>query len=72
MEKVSKLLKVYKTTHHDLGEIIEMYSPVGDQGKAFFIEKNGEGKPEGVGIRLSKKTALKLGTALLKLAKEKK
>lgn len=68
MNKVSKLLKVYKTTHHDLGEVIEMYSPASASGKAFFVEKD-DSKDVGVGIRLTKKTALKLAAELTKLAK---
>ena len=70
MANVSQLLKVYKTEHHALGELIELYSPKGEKGAAYFIDEDEDNKDVGVGLRLTKKTALKLAAALTKLAKE--
>lgn len=86
MPNVSKRLKVYKTKHETLGELIELYSPCElDGSSAYWIEEdavqqrdyiNGGYKDvfieRGMGLRLTKKTALALGQALIKLAKGKK
>ena len=79
MARVSKRLKVYKTKHEKLGEIIELYSPRDRDGSAaYFLDEITESDREsgtitvelGMGLRLTKKTALALAEALKKLAKE--
>lgn len=72
MPTLNKLLKVYKTKHPELGEIIELYAPnTSDLSRAFFVNIS-RGEVEGVGIRITKKTALKLADALTLLAQEAK
>lgn len=87
MPKLTKLLRVYKVKSEEYGEIIELYSPRNVDGRAAYFVDEEEipqrsstrpGETEfvtvqvGVGLRLTKKTALKLAEALMKLAKEKK
>ncbi len=86
--RMSKLLKVSKVKHEELGEIIELYAPSEDDdgtgayfiniesrlnsvvdSKTLDISNEDREVIAGVGIRLTKKTALKLSQALLKLAK---
>lgn len=84
MPRVSKLLKVSKVKHSELGEILELYTPASQTGQAYFITykavpyRDGHGDlihaevETGCGLRLTKKTARALAVALYKLAKEKK
>lgn len=86
MSKIGAYLRVYKVKHPDLGEIIELYSPRAKDGRtAYFIntesviQRDSEGIEfveeeieTGMGLQLTKKSALKLAAALLKLAKKEK
>ena len=71
MPTLNKLLQVYKVKHPELGEIVELYAPQAANTKAFFVNTV-NGHVEGVGIRITKKTALKLADALTLLAREAK
>jgi len=72
MPTVSKLLKVSKITHPTLGQVVELYSPTAEDDTAAYFINSSRNKVDGVGIRLSKKTALSLAQALMGLAKESK
>jgi len=66
--KVSPLLSLKKIKHETLGYILELSSPVDEEGRAAY-DVDFEGDDElGLRSRLTKKTALKLATELKKLA----
>ncbi len=73
MARVSKRLKVGIEKHPTLGELIVLVAPKAADGtSAYFREIEGHDKEVGMGIRLTKETALKLSNVLFQLAKKKK
>lgn len=66
--RINKRLTLKKEKHEKLGEILVIGAPRLEDGTAYFITDDAEGDVE-VGIRLTKKTALKLAAKLIKLAK---
>lgn len=79
MPKVSKRLRVSNEKHPTLGEVIQLYSPADPDGtSAFFLDTNDgdviKNEPQftGMGLRLTYKTAQKLGKILLDITKPKR
>ncbi len=68
--QISKTLELRKEDFKDLGEILVLYSPLdGDGNAAYYVEEEGEGKKikeVGMGLRLSKETAVKLAWNILR------
>jgi hypothetical protein len=73
MPKISRRLKVGIEKHPTLGELIVLITPKDPDGSsAYFTEFDEKDRETGMGMRLTKETALKLSTALFKLARKKK